>query len=205
MRTGSSLSEDSGRLEVSINKDAAIPIGTTAPTSSFNLSPITLLHSGRANHRVTHGITHWVAHRIPTPVTEQSAVILILSLDDIKYFRGGKHAEELVVIGLLDALQLQLDLIPLLNHFLAGFLVCRLNLLLCHHLVVECTLLLLHLPEHREEGSGFPRSQTGFLGNILLHVGLEFLRRESLLPLSLSPNAQCKDNSQTINDKSLHF
>ena len=112
-------------------------------------------------------------------------MILILSPDDIKHLRGGHHTEELVVIGLLDTLQLQFHLVALLDHLLTGSLVSRFDSHILTHLVVKRTLLLLHLPEQGEEGRCLLRSETGFLGDILLQISLVLLGGESLLTIPL--------------------
>ena len=110
-------------------------------------------------------------------------MVIILGLDDIKNLRGRHHAEELVVIGLLDTLQLQFHLIALLDHLLTGSLISRFDPHIITHLVIERALLLLHLPEKGEESGSLLRCETSLLGDILLQISLVLLWRESLLLL----------------------
>lgn len=125
------------------------------------------------------------AHRTSTHIPKQAATITVLSPDDVKDLRGRYHTKELVVIGLLDALQLQLYLIVLLNHFLTSCFVGRFDPDILTHLVIECALLLLHLSQKREESGSLLGRQTSFLGDILFQIGLILLRRESLRLLEI--------------------
>ena len=107
------------------------------------------------------------------------------------------------MIRLKDTLQLQLQFITLLDRFLALSLLSRLYLSQFHHLVIHVTLLGLHLTVKREELCGLLRRQTGLLGNKLLQIRLELLRRELVLWLC-GIDTQYHQEHQTSNDNSLH-
>ena len=79
------------------------------------------------------------------------------------------------MIGLLDALELQVNLVLLLDGFQAALLVGRLytgHIALAHE---NGTLFLRHLFVDGEEGGGFLSSEVGFLGNEFLKLCLESL------------------------------
>ena len=114
------------------------------------------------------------------PVPEGTAMEAILGLDDIIDLGGGQHAEELVVIGLLDVLQLNLIDIALLHALLTLSLIDGFDLALLLDLTLDGALLLVHLTKQREELGGLFRRETGFLGDKLLHLRLELLRGELL-------------------------
>ena len=114
------------------------------------------------------------------PVGEGPAVETVLGTNHIEDLRGGEDGEELVVIGLLDLLQLQLHLIVLLHQFLAAGIVGGLDTALLPHLSEDGPLLLLHLTVDGEELGSLIGSEVGLLGDELLHLGLKLLRREFL-------------------------
>ena len=95
-----------------------------------------------------------------------------------------------------DVLQLQLIDIALLYGFLALHLIDGLDLTLLLDLHLDGTLLLVHLTEQREELGSLLGRQTGFLGDKLLHIRLEFLRGELLRLIGKGRYTQEHDYTQ---------
>ena len=127
------------------------------------------------------------------PLLEGIAMELVLSEDDPIDFLGREDAEEFVVIALQHLLQLYLLTVALLDSLLEGSLVSRLVLTSLLHLIINLALFLLHLPVEREEFLGFLRRELCLFRDILLHIGLELLRRELLGIMSTNRrNGQCK-------------
>ena len=127
------------------------------------------------------------------PLLEGIAMELVLGEDDTIDFLGREDAEEFVVIALQHLLQLYLLTVALLDSLLEGSLVSRLVLTSLLHLIINLALLLLHLPIEREEFLGFLRRELCLFRDILLHIGLELLRRELLGIMSTNRrNGQCK-------------
>ena len=127
------------------------------------------------------------------PLLEGIAMELVLGEDDPIDFLGREDAEEFVVIALQHLLQLYLLTVALLDSLLEGSLVSRLVLTSLLHLIINLALLLLHLPIEREEFLGFLRRELCLFRDILLHIGLELLRRELLGIMSTNRrNGQCK-------------
>lgn len=112
---------------------------------------------------------------VTTHVPEHATVEAVLGLQNLVDLRGRENLEEAVVIGLLNLLHLQFNLVVLTNGFLAGFLV--LGHLFPHVAltVKEDTHLLLHLFVDREEIGYFLLCQLGFLNDVLLQFGIELL------------------------------
>ena len=119
-----------------------------------------------------------------SPVPESPAVEPFLGYQDIKYLRWTNHTEKLLMIELLDLLLFQLIGVAPLYELATGGIVDRLGKAFLPHLLEDGPLLLLHLPEQGEELRSLLRGQIGLLGDKLLHLGLELLRRE--LPVFLS-------------------
>ena len=147
-----------------------------------------------------------------SPVAEHSPMETVFCPDDTEDLRGRNDTEELVVISLLNALQLQFHLIALLNQLLAGIFIGRLDHTLRTHLTIQATLLVLHLTEEREESCCLLGSQTCFLGDELLQVCLIFLRRELLLGTGRKQRAikgynheECLYLSHTQTNLSIHL
>ena len=113
-------------------------------------------------------------------VSEGLAMELLFGTKDIEDLGGREDGEELVVIGLLDLLQLQLHLVALLHQPLAAGIVGGLDTTLLAHPSEYGALLLLHLTVKREELGTLFGGKTGLLGDKLLHLSLELLRRELL-------------------------
>ena len=113
-------------------------------------------------------------------VAEGMAMETLLGTEHVEDLGGREHGEELVVIGLLDLLQLKLHLVALLHQLLATGIVSGLHTALLTHLAEDGTLLLLHLTEEGEELGALLGSEPSLLGDKLLHLGLELLRRELL-------------------------
>ena len=127
------------------------------------------------------------------PLLEGIAMELVFGEDDTIDFLGREDAEEFVVIALQHLLQLYLLTVALLDSLLEGNLVGRLVLTSLLHLIINLALLLLHLPIEREEFLGFLRRELCLFRDILLHIGLELLRRELLGIMSTNRrNGQCK-------------
>ena len=127
------------------------------------------------------------------PLLEGIAMELVFGEDDTIDFLGREDAEEFVVIALQHLLQLYLLTVALLDSLLEGSLVSRLVLTSLLHLIINLALLLLHLPVEREEFLGFLRRELCLFRDILLHIGLELLRRELLGIMSTNRrNGQCK-------------
>ena len=127
------------------------------------------------------------------PLLEGIAMELVLGEDDPIDFLGKEDAEEFVVIALQHLLQLYLLTVALLDSLLEGSLVSRLVLTSLLHLIINLALFLLHLPVEREEFLGFLRRELCLFRDILLHIGLELLRRELLGIMSTNRrNGQCK-------------
>ena len=127
------------------------------------------------------------------PLLEGIAMELVFGEDDTIDFLGREDAEEFVVIALQHLLQLYLLTVALLDSLLEGSLVCRLVLTSLLHLIINLALFLLHLPIEREEFLGFLRRELCLFRDILLHIGLELLRRELLGIMSTNRrNGQCK-------------
>lgn len=127
------------------------------------------------------------------PLLEGIAMELVLGEDDPIDFLGREDAEEFVVIALQHLLQLYLLTVALLDSLLEGNLVGRLVLTSLLHLIINLALLLLHLPVEREEFLGFLGRELCLFRDILLHIGLELLRRELLGIMSTNRrNGQCK-------------
>ena len=127
------------------------------------------------------------------PLLEGITMKFVLGENDAIDFLGWEHAEELVVIALQNLLQLYLLTVALLDSLLEGSLVSRLVLTSLLHLIINLALLLLHLPIEREEFLGFLRRELCLFRDILLHIGLELLRRELLGIMSTNRrNGQCK-------------
>ena len=127
------------------------------------------------------------------PLLEGIAMELVFGEDDTIDFLGREDAEEFVVIALQHLLQLYLLTVALLDSLLEGSLVGRLALTRLLHLIINLALLLLHLPIEREEFLGFLRRELCLFRDILLHIGLELLRRELLGIMSTNRrNGQCK-------------
>ena len=127
------------------------------------------------------------------PLLEGIAMELVLGEDDPIDFLGREDAEEFVVIALQHLLQLYLLTVALLDSLLEGSLVSRLVLTSLLHLIINLALFLLHLPVEREEFLGFLRRELCLFRDILLHIGLELLRRELLGIMSTNRrNGQCK-------------
>ena len=127
------------------------------------------------------------------PLLEGIAMELVFGEDDTIDFLGREDAEEFVVIALQHLLQLYLLTVALLDSLLEGSLVSRLVLTSLLHLIINLALLLLHLPIEREEFLGFLGRELCLFRDILLHIGLELLRRELLGIMSTNRrNGQCK-------------
>ena len=127
------------------------------------------------------------------PLLEGIAMELVFGEDDTIDFLGREDAEEFVVIALQHLLQFYLLTVALLDSLLEGSLVSRLVLTSLLHLIINLALLLLHLPIEREEFLGFLRRELCLFRDILLHIGLELLRRELLGIMSTNRrNGQCK-------------
>ena len=127
------------------------------------------------------------------PLLEGIAMELVLGEDDTIDFLGREDAEEFVVIALQHLLQFYLLTVALLDSLLEGSLVSRLVLTSLLHLIINLALFLLHLPVEREEFLGFLRRELCLFRDILLHIGLELLRRELLGIMSTNRrNGQCK-------------
>ena len=127
------------------------------------------------------------------PLLEGIAMELVFCEDDTIDFLGREDAEEFVVIALQHLLQLYLLTVALLDSLLEGSLVSRLVLTSLLHLIINLALFLLHLPVEREEFLGFLRRELCLFRDILLHIGLELLRRELLGIMSTNRrNGQCK-------------
>lgn len=127
------------------------------------------------------------------PLLEGIAMELVFGEDDPIDFLGREDAEEFVVIALQHLLQLYLLTVALLDSLLEGNLVGRLVLTSLLHLIINLALLLLHLPVEREEFLGFLGRELCLFRDILLHIGLELLRRELLGIMSTNRrNGQCK-------------
>ena len=123
------------------------------------------------------------AHHLPAtlvPAAQHLAVEAVLSIQDVIELGGRDDAEELVVVGLLDALELKVVLVALADVLLAAFLVGGLAEAQLALALVDSALLGLHLLVVGEELSCLLRCEAGFLGDELLEVGLELLRREFL-------------------------
>lgn len=133
------------------------------------------------------------AHRTSTHIPKQAATITVLSPDDVKDLRGRYHTKELVVIGLLDLLQLQLHLVMLLDQALATGIVGGLHTAFLAHLPEDGTLLLLHLAVDGEELGALVGCQSGLLGDKLLHLSLELLGRELLGLIGLTDQNACQE------------
>ena len=115
-----------------------------------------------------------------SPIPESPAVEPFFGYQDIKYFRRTDHTEKFLMIELLDLLLVQLIGVAPLYELATGGIVDRLGKAFLPHLLEDSPLLLLHLPEQREELRSLLRGQIGLLGDKLLHLGLELLRRELL-------------------------
>ena len=127
------------------------------------------------------------------PLLEGIAMELVFGEDDTIDFLGREDAEEFVVIALQHLLQLYLLTVALLDSLLKGSLVSRLVLTSLLHLIINLALFLLHLPVEREEFLGFLGRELCLFRDILLHIGLELLRRELLGIMSTNRrNGQCK-------------
>ena len=127
------------------------------------------------------------------PLLEGIAMELVFGEDDTIDFLGREDAEEFVVIALQHLLQFYLLTVALLDSLLKGSLVNRLVLTSLLHLIINLALFLLHLPVEREEFLGFLRRELCLFRDILLHIGLELLRRELLGIMSTNRrNGQCK-------------
>ena len=119
-----------------------------------------------------------------SPISKSPTVEPFLGYQDIKYPRWTNNTEKLLMIELLDLLLLQLIGVTPLHELATGGIIDRLNKTFLTHLLEDGTLLLLHFPEQGEELRSLLRGQIGLLGDKLLHLGLELLRRE--LPVFLS-------------------
>ncbi len=117
-----------------------------------------------------------------SPVPECTAMETFLCLYHLKHLRGRKHIEEFLVVGLLYLFHFQFRSITALNQFTAGSIVDGLNKAFLSHLLKDGPLLLLHLTVQREELRTLVGSKPCLLGDKLLHLCLELLRRE--LPAS---------------------
>ena len=127
------------------------------------------------------------------PLLEGIAMELVFGEDDTIDFLGREDAEEFVVIALQHLLQFYLLTVALLDSLLEGSLVSRLVLTSLLHLIINLALFLLHLPVEREEFLGFLGRELCLFRDILLHIGLELLRRELLGIMSTNRrNGQCK-------------
>ena len=127
------------------------------------------------------------------PLLEGIAMELVFGEDDTIDFLGREDAEEFVVIALQHLLQFYLLTVALLDSLLKGSLVSRLVLTSLLHLIINLALFLLHLPVEREEFLGFLGRELCLFRDILLHIGLELLRRELLGIMSTNRrNGQCK-------------
>ena len=113
-----------------------------------------------------------------SPIPESPAVEPFLGNQDIKYLRWTNHTEKLLMIELLDLLLFQLIGVTPLHKLATAGIIDRLDKAFLPHLLEDGTLLLLHLPEQGEELGCLFRGQIGLLGDKLLHLGLELLRRE---------------------------
>ena len=115
-----------------------------------------------------------------SPIPESPAVEPFLGNQDIKYLRWTNHTEKLLMIELLNLLLFQLIGVAPLHELATGSIVDRLGKAFLPHLLEDRTLFLLHLPEQGEELGCLLRGQIGLLGDKLLHLCLELLRRELL-------------------------
>ena len=115
-----------------------------------------------------------------SPVPESPAVEPFLGYQDIKYLRWTNHTEKLLMIELLNLLLFQLIGVAPLHELATGSIVDRLGKAFLPHLLEDGPLFLLHFPEQREELRSLLRGQIGLLGDKLLHLCLELLRRELL-------------------------
>ena len=130
-------------------------------------------------------------------------MVTVFGLHDIPDLRSRHDTKELIVVGLLNSLQLELYLVALLDELLTGILAGRLDHTLGLHLGIERTLLLLHFTIQGEEGCCLLRRQTGLFRDKGLHVCLKLFRRELLLRL-LGIHRNRKQEEQTIDKKFLH-
>ena len=115
-----------------------------------------------------------------SPIPESPAVEPFLGYQDIKYLRWTNHTEKLLMIELLNLLLFQLIGVAPLHELATGSIVDRLGKAFLPHLLENGPLFLLHFPEQREELRSLLRGQIGLLGDKLLHLCLELLRRELL-------------------------
>ncbi len=115
-----------------------------------------------------------------SPIPESPAVEPFLGYQDIKYLRWTNHTEKLLMIELLNLLLFQLIGVAPLHELATGSIVDRLGKAFLPHLLEDGPLFLLHFPEQREELRSLLRGQIGLLGDKLLHLCLELLRRELL-------------------------
>ena len=115
-----------------------------------------------------------------SPIPESPTVEPFLGYQDIKYLRWTNHTEKLLMIELLDLLLFQLIGVAPLHELTTGGIVDGLDKTFLPHLLEDGPLLLLHLPKQGEELRSLLRSQIGLLGDKLLHLCLELLRRELL-------------------------
>ena len=115
-----------------------------------------------------------------TPILEGTAMETGLGTKDLIDLRGGDHTKELLVVILMKTDLLEFEFIAPLDGLTTRGLVRGLVLAQLFHLLVDDTLFLLHLTIEREELSALLGREPCLLGDKLLEVGLEFLRREFL-------------------------
>lgn len=137
-------------------------------------------------------------------VAEGLTVKALFGTKDIEDLRSREDGKELVMIVLLNLLQLQLNLVAFLNKSLTAGIVGRLHTPLLPHLAEDSTLLALHLTEEREELGALIGREPRLLGDKLLHLGLELLRRELLRFIGLTDKRACQEEHHAYKDL-LHF
>ena len=125
-----------------------------------------------------------------TPILEGTAMETGLGTKDLIDLRGGDHTKELLVVILMKTDLLEFEFIAPLDGLTTRGLVRGLVLAQLFHLLVDDTLFLLHLTIERKELSALLGREPCLLGDKLLEVGLEFLRREFLGLCSKKRGAQ---------------
>ena len=120
----------------------------------------------------------------PTPRAEFHAEEAVLGLQDVIELGCWNDTQELVVVGLLYLLQLEVNLVMLADGLGTAFLVGRLLEAKLALTLVDGALFLLHLPEKGEEAGSLLIGEVSSLSDELLLLCVE-LRRVELLSLGM--------------------
>ena len=134
--------------------------------------------------------------------SHHAAVEIVLGHNGIIDLLSWYRLHHLQVIGLLNLAQLDIQFVALLQRGLASLVVGRLLLGGLANLVIDGTLLMVHLTEQREELVGLLLGELSLSSHKLLHISVKLLGREPRL-LTLSTHRNCHQQLEDQDDDCL--